>query len=421
MKDFYYLIIGGGIAGTTAAENIRFIDAKNSIAIISDEPYPLYSRVALSKPNFFLQKLPPETVWLKKPEWYKARNVVLTRDEAIAIDVKRKILRLKSDGEVRYQKLLIASGAKPRTWQAPLKTEFLRGQVAGAKLAGVFRMQTLDDAVGIMERIKRVKRAVVVGGGFIAFEMCDMLCQRGLEVYSAIRENYFWNRILDDETAGMIEYAMAENGVKIIKNSEIVSVNGTDEIESVTFASGENLPCEMAIIGTGVEPAISWLTSGLKTARGVLVNEYLETSEPNIWAAGDAAEYLDIFSGKNILAGNWANAQMQGMTAGKNMAGQKIMFNAISPYTTQGFGIHLAFIGDISKDGARESIKRNLRRPNSYTELIIKNKKLSGAILVNHAQELKTISALIRQRLDTVEIRSELQNPDFELKKLIKF
>jgi len=172
MGKIKYLIIGGGVAGTTAAETIRQNDPTGSCMIVSDEPYRLYSRIMLSKPNFFLEKIPFDRIWLKTEEWYTQNNITLTTGKkATKLDPQKKTITLDDGTEVAYEKLLLATGTCVRPWSIP-----------GSDKEGVFYLRTLDHAKQIIAKVKSAKRAIVVGGGFIGFEMCDMLRLAGVDV-----------------------------------------------------------------------------------------------------------------------------------------------------------------------------------------------------------------------------------------------
>ncbi|HLB32485.1 MAG TPA: FAD-dependent oxidoreductase, partial [Patescibacteria group bacterium] len=209
MEEINYLIIGGGVAGTTAAETIRKNDSNGSIAIVSDEPHRFYSRILLSKPNFFLDKIPFDQIWLKTEAWYKDQNIqLLSGKKAIKLDSVGKIVTLDDGTNLKYKKLLLAVGGSARVWEAP-----------GADKRGVFYLRTLDDAKAVIDAVKTAKRAVAIGGGFVSFEMCEMLRLAGLSVSLVIREPHYWDPILDGPSGRMVESALEKGGVKIFRNA----------------------------------------------------------------------------------------------------------------------------------------------------------------------------------------------------------
>ncbi|MBI2624353.1 NAD(P)/FAD-dependent oxidoreductase [Candidatus Parcubacteria bacterium] len=408
-----YLIIGGGVAGTTAAETIRSRDKVGSIVIVSDEPHRFYSRIMLSKPNFFLQKIPFDQIWLKSPAWYGDNRIeLLLAKQAVRLDPAQKLVVLKSGEEFRYQKLLLAVGGCARTW----------GGVAGHDKRGIHYLRTLDDAKNIMAAMKSVKvaRAVAVGGGFVSFEMCEMLRRGGLEVSLILRESYYWEPILDKFSGQMIEAALEKGGVKIFRNAEVSEVRGGETVEGVTLQDGTEILCGLIIVGIGAVCPFAWLQAGgVAVGRGILANEYLETSIPDVWVAGDAAEFNDIILGEQVQLGNWVNAQMQGRVAGLNMVGQKQPFKLVSFYTTQGFGITIAFVGDVRLAQGRRVIARGAPELGWHVRLIVKDGEVVGATLLNRTAELGAISKIIEQNVNVVGREGELADPHFDLKKLV--
>ncbi|MBI2122000.1 MAG: FAD-dependent oxidoreductase [Candidatus Sungbacteria bacterium] len=473
MKKINYLIIGGGIAGTTAAETIRRHDPVGSMAIVSDEPYRLYSRIMLSKPNFFLEKIPFDQIWLKKESWYAENNIqVILGKSAVKLNPQAKIVTLNTGEELEYEKLLLAVGGCARRWDLP-----------GAERRGIFYLRTLDDAKAIMTAVnpvrtdtsrlaeggiespplisaltvdplrhsfseasrskrrsngvKTARHAVAIGGGFVSFEMCDMLRLAGIDVTLLLRESYFWEPVLDETSGRMIEAALEKGGVKIMRNTEVGKIIGQDRVEAVEINGGKKIACDMLIVGIGVFCPLAWLeVAGVKVGRGILANEYLEINFPYIWVAGDAAEFKDLILGEQIQLGNWVNAQMQGRIAGMNMSGsldplrpqseasklrtRKEPFRMVSFYTTIGFGITIAFVGDVRPMEGRTIILRGSADAGSYVRVIVKGGEIIGATLINRTQELGPISKLIEKDFKIAGREKELADTSFDLKKLIE-
>ena len=413
MEKFQYLIVGGGVAGVTAAETIRRRDPKGSIAIVSDEPHMLYSRVMLSKPNFFLGKVPFDKVWLKGKEWREANNVrFIGGKKAIKLDAAQKTLSLTDGAALGYDKLLIATGVSSCKWE-----------VAGADKEGIFYLRTLEDGQAIMEAVKSRKHAITIGGGFIGFEMADMLRLAGLEVTMLLRENYFWEPLLDEASGRMIEEALKRGGIKILYKSEVREVAGGDTATGVVLADGTRLDCDMIVCGIGTACETSWLGgSGVKVKRGILANEYLETSAKDVWTAGDSAEFKDLVLDETVQLGNWVNAQEQGRVAGLNMAGERKPFKFVSFYTTQGAGVSIAFVGDVRPGSDRIVISRGSPETRSYARIIVLDKgtrkEVEGATLINRTNEMGTISKLIESNINVSEKLKELGDPNFDLKSL---
>lgn len=410
MRDVKYLIIGGGISGTTAAETIRAKDKDATIVIVSDEPYRLYSRVMLSKPGFFLEKIPFDRIWMKEEKWYEDNNItLLTGKKAVELDAQSKIITLDGGEEIQYDKLLLSIGGHNRMLKIP-----------GVDKKGVVYLRNLDDTKEIISQIKKSKRAVIIGGGFVGFEMCEMLRMAGIDVTLVIRENKFWDNVMDEDGSDVVEEALRKNGVKIINNMEVTEIKGSDSVEGVILKDGTELSCDMVLVSVGIFCPSEWIKkAGIEVNRGIIANEYLETNKPDIWASGDAAEFQDLIACEKALVGNWANAQLQGRTVALNMMGAHEKFQYVSFCNASGFGLSVVFVGNSKIDENKEAISRGSKGTNSSGRIILKSHKIIGAVLINRIQELGVIKELIEKEIDVSEKKKELGDAEFDLKKLL--
>ena len=410
MDQFKYLIVGGGVAGVTAAETIREHDKDGAIGLVNDEPYTLYSRVMLSKPGFFLEKIPFDSVWLKNQEWYQKNNVTfLGGKKAVGLDTKEKTVTLEGDTKLKYEKLLLATGVCARTWE-----------VDGTDKKGIYYLRTLEDAKKIIAGIKSAKRAITIGSGFISFEMSDLLRMAGLEVTAVYLEDYYWKQTLDDVSGKMVEAALTRMGVHLMRKSAVAKVLGADHVEGVVLKDGMPIPCDMIVCGIGAYCAMDWVQKGgVAVNRGILANEYLETNAADVWAAGDVAEFKDVIAEEVVQEGNWVNAHEQGRIAALNMTGAKEPFRFVSFYTTQGSGITIAFAGDVRPLPDRTIVHRGSSEANSYARLLIAGKEIVGATMINRTQELTTVTNLIKNNVDVSGKLEQLTDPNFDLKTLL--
>ena len=415
MENYRYVIIGGGIAGITAAETIRQRDTEGSIAVVSDEVHPLYSRVMLSKPNFFLGEIPFEKIWLKSQDWYdKNRIKFIGGKKAVSFDAAGKALSLSDGSSVKYEKLLLATGVYTRKWEVP-----------GAEKKNIFSLKTLEDGKNVIEAIKGKTYGITIGGGFIGFEMADMLHLAGMNVSMILRERYFWKPLLDEASGRMIEDALKKAGIKIYYEAEAKQVLGGEVVEGLVLKDDTNLPCQIIVCGIGTYCDLDWLTKlGVKTNRGIIANEYLETGIADVWTAGDCAEFRDLMLDETIQLGNWVNAREQGRIAGLNMTGKKELFKFVSFYTTQGVGISIAFVGDVRPILNRLIIPRGSPESGSYGRIIVLDrgggrKEVEGATLINRTGDMGTISKLIESNMDVSGKLMELGDPSFDLKTLL--
>lgn len=404
-----YLIIGGGVAGTTAAETLRQHDAAARITIVSDEPHRFYSRIMLSKPNFFLGKIPFDQIWLRIPSWYQTLRIELIAGAtATALDPEARTVRLNDGRILPYRKLLLATGAQAIQWQVP-----------GANKSGVLHLRTLDDAKAIMAAVKSTRRAICVGSGFTSFEMCEMLVLAGAAVALVMREPHYWDPLLDEASGMMIEAAMRRGGVKIFRNSLVKTVDGNGKVSGVTLEDGRRMPGELIIAGVGACPRTDWLKAAdLAVNRGVLADEYLATNVPDVWTAGDCAEFKDLILEERVMLGNWVNAQMHGRIAARNMLGKRAPFKMVSFYTAMGFGLTIAFAGDVRHQG-RQVIARGSPQAGRFARLIVdEHDELVGATFINRTNELQPVCRLIERNVKVSAMREQLADETLDLRTL---
>lgn len=409
MKRAEYLIVGGGVAGTTAAETLRAQDADASIHVVSAEPYRFYSRIMLSKPEFFLGKIALDSVFLKTESWARENGIAYTLGQPVAaLDAEKKVARLRDGEEIRYSKLLLALGCEARRWEVP-----------GADKRGVMHLRTLDDAKEIIAAVRRAKRAVVIGGGFIGFEMCDMLKLAGLDTTLVIRESYFWEPLLEEASGRMIESALKKGGVNILYRSLVEEVLGEEGVTGVRLTGGATVPADMIVVGIGTSTPVEWVRrAGIACNSGILTNECLETNVPGVWAAGDVAEYKDVILNENIQLGNWVNAHLHGRVAALNMLGKRQPFHQVSFYTAQGLGITIAFVGDVRALPGRGVIHRGSPQANAYTRIITLDGEVEGATMINRTTDLAPLTKIIEQNLKIEPFRKQIEDPAFDVRNL---
>jgi NAD(P)H-nitrite reductase large subunit len=410
MMQTRYLIVGGGVAGTSAAETIRAKDTTSSIHIVSDESYRFYSRIMLSKPSFFLGKIPFDSVFLKTESWAKDNGISCDFGQpVVALDTAKKVVTLRDGKEIAYEKLLLALGSRVRRWTIP-----------GADTPGVLYLRTLDDAKAVIAAVKTSKKAVVIGGGFIGFEMCDMLKLAGLDVTLIIREKYFWEPMVDEASGRMIEAALKKGGINIIYETLVDEVLGNGKVEGVKLNDGRTLPADMIVVGIGNSCQLDWvMKAGIKCNRGILADERLATSAPDVWTAGDVAEYHDVTLDEYIQLGTWVNAQLHGRIAAANMMGDRQTHHQVTFYTAQGMGLAIAFVGDVRTLPDRQVIQRGSPESGGYTRIITLNGEVEGATMVNRTKDMGPIGKLLEQNIDIEPYRRQMSDPNFDLKTIL--
>ncbi|MFH1088898.1 MAG: FAD-dependent oxidoreductase [Candidatus Uhrbacteria bacterium] len=392
------LIVGGGIAGTTCAEELRKLLPEAEITIISEEETPLYSRVLL--PHYLKGKVPRERVFLKTQTWYEEQNISVVEARAEKIDLKNNFVATSDARELPFDKLVIASGRYTR--DIP---EYERG---------VAYLWTLGDADHLLQLISeqsRPSKVGVYGGGLIACEFLNIFKNYNFDITVAFRGPYFWSRVLDEESGRLINQHLEKQGIKVLPEAKFVGLNvGTNglpirssakvgrlpELENFQTDKGE-IPCKILGVGIGLEPDLSWLAdSGIKTEKGIMVNEKLETNLPNVYAIGDTAEVYDIFSGHHRVMGTWTAAQTQGRIAAKNIAGENKVFDQIITSTMSLLGLDVIFIGDNDRNWADEIKIEGSVAEGGVVQIFYKNGKVIGATLVNRNEDRKRLLGLFQ-------------------------
>lgn len=398
MDKVKYLIIGGGVAGTTAAQEIRKNDPQGSITIISKENHNLYSRISL--PLFIKGKIPEERLFLKDGKFYKDSGITLISGvEVKSVAAKNKNVSLDNGEEIEFEELLIASGGTPRKWDIP-----------GGDLKDIYRMHTIKDARKIRSALQAINcklPPVVIGGGFISLELCEILVGAGLAPEIIILEDYYWQHILDGTAGKLVQKILNKNGVKISTNTKVEEVEKVDGRLSIRISNTKNTMSTLRPqltdflgVGIGIIPNMSFLEeSGIKTNQGVMTDEYLETNVPQIYAAGDVAEFKDTAAGITHKLGNWSSALLQGRVSGSNMSlhGKK-PFEEISSYTLKVFDSTISFIGNLNKSDKTRLISRGSSKGGMYGQLHLEEGRVIGAATINLANEKGIITNFIKEK-----------------------
>lgn len=383
-----YVIVGGGIAGTTAAEEIRKLQPDAEITIVSEEQHPVYSRVLL--PHYLKGKVPRERVFLKQPEWYEKQNIEwLPGTRVEKLDPKNNFVALSKGREIEYDKLLIATGGDV----LPI----------GEDLRGVCYFRTVDDADHILQLVGERgpdARAAIFGGGFIACEYLNFFAQEKLPTAIAFRGPHFWSRVFDEGSGNLLNTHLRTNGVEVISDAQSgIELIGDQQLTAIKLPTGKTIPCSILGVGVGIKTELDWIRdSGVEVNHGVKANEYLETNLPNIYAAGDGAEFFDVVVGHHRLVGNWMNAQMQGRAVAKSMAGERTAFRLVSSYATNALGLEIIFVGETDRSQADEIVVRGSAEAKGVTQVFLKNHTVVGATILGRNKDRAPLTKLVNEQ-----------------------
>ena len=324
------VIIGGGGAGNAAAEMLRRGGYAGGVTIISDDAVAPYDRPNLSK-DYLAGTAPEEWIPLRPPEFYANNGIELRLSTtATGIDIAGRRVMFGGE-ELGFDKLLLATGAEP-----------IRLDVPGADLPHVRTLRSLADSRDLIARARRGSHAVVVGASFIGLEAAAALRHRQVEVHVVAPEARPMERVLGPELGDFVRQLHESHGVVFHLGHTV----GAIEAGRVRLDDGALVHADFVVVGIGVRPRIHLAQqAGLAIDRGVLVDEYLETSAPGIFAAGDVARWPDAYSGEQLRIEHWVVAERQGQTAARNMLGRRDRYAAVPFFWSQHYDVSIDYVG----------------------------------------------------------------------------
>jgi 3-phenylpropionate/trans-cinnamate dioxygenase ferredoxin reductase subunit len=374
------VIVGGGAAGSAAAEMLRREGYGGPITMISADDAPPYDRPNVSK-DYLAGSAPEEWIPLRPPEFYGEHGIeLLTGRRVTALDAAARRVTL-DDGATRgYGALLLATGADPVRLPAHMHTG-----------VPVHYLRTLADSRAIIAAATGgAKRAVVLGASFIGLEVAASLRERGLEVHVVAPESRPLERVLGPELGDYVRTLHEAHGVVFHLGR---TAGGIDDA-GVTLGSGERLAADFVVAGIGVRPGLALAEgAGLRMDRGVSVNEYLETSAPGVYAAGDVARWPDPHTGERIRVEHWVVAQRQGQTAARNMLGARERFDAVPFFWSRHYDVAINYVGhaerwdEVELDG----------EPGSFVARYLEHGRPVAALAVNRPAEVGKLRTELAQ------------------------
>jgi NADPH-dependent 2,4-dienoyl-CoA reductase/sulfur reductase-like enzyme len=421
-----YVIIGTGPAGIAAAEAIRSQDASANITLIGDEPHGYYSRPGLA--YYLTGELPERGLYPYSQSDFGKMNLRLIHTRVRAIYPHEHQIENQAGQRMAYDRLLIATGARAARMDVP-----------GTDLEGVVVLDNLDDARRILKSARRARSAVVIGGGITALEIVEGLVARRVQTHYFLRGERYWSNVLDETESRIVEERLRQEGVKIHYHTELTQILGKrNRVVGVITKAGDHIKCKMVAVAIGIRPRTNLAsTAGLKIDRGILVDEYLHTSGPDIFAAGDVAQVHDPHTGKSVVDSLWGPAREQGHSAGMNMAGIRNPYIKSVPFNvTRLAGLTTTIIGTVGHGTDQDLI--GIARGDSETwrqlpdaiaaqsnfdvnhlRIMIGQQRLIGAIVMGDQTLSQPLHQLITRRADISPIRNALLHPEIKLGEVI--
>ena len=421
-----YLIVGTGAAGIAAAETIRQQDPGGDILLVGEEPHGYYSRPGLA--YYLTGELPERQLFPFIERDFDRLRLRRLHARVVALQPQAHEVALDGGRRLPYDRLLLATGSMAA--QPPLP---------GVDLDGVVKLDDLDDARRILKRCRRGRTAVVVGGGITALEIVEGLRARHVRTHYFLRGDRYWGNVLDETESRIVEHRLREEGIQIHYHTELAEILGKrGRVTGILTKDGRRMDCTLVAIAIGVRPRTTLAEgAGLATERGIRVDEYLQTSAPDVFAAGDVAQVFDPLSGKSVLDTLWGVAVTQGRIAGKNMAGQAAPYQKTVPFNvTRLAGLTTTIIGTVGRGPDKDLL--GIARGDSETwrhlpdalvaqdafdvnrlRVLVGEHTLVGAIVMGDQTLSQPLYHLVAQGADITPIRDLLLEPAARLGDLL--
>lgn len=408
-----YVIVGASAAGVGAVEAIREVDPKSQITLISEEQCTYYSRPMISE--FVSGKADAQKMKCRNEEFWKEKNVELKScKKAVALDFTGKTVSLDDGEKVAYDKLLLATGGKPFV-----------PKMEGQEKDGVFTFTTLSDAQQLAAKIDAIqaKSAVVIGAGLIGISVTDALVKRGLKVTVVELQEKILSLLLDAKASDIVEAAIRKEGVNFATGQSVQKIIGRKDndgaVGGVILTKGDTVPCDLVIVAIGVIPRTELVAgTAVKINRGIVVDNYMQTSVPDVYASGDVAETFDYILNQNRLLPLWPLAVLEGKTAGYNMTGKQVAYEGGTNMSSlKYFGVPIVSIGlaNPKEDPALEILVKYDADKGIYKKLVLKDNVIVGLTMVCVIERAGIIFNLLKKHINVKDFKQDLLRDDFSL------
>ena len=403
-----HVIVGDGIAGSSAAETIREEDPDADVTVITDEGETLYNRILIKE--FAKGKLPEAPISIHEPEWYDERDIDLRLNTYVTgVDPDAHTLSTHDGETYEYDKLLIATGGTPT--QLP---------VENADADGIHHFWTFQDARGIREAADTAETGVIVGAGLLGIDLAAVCAAQAVDAHYLMRGNRWWRYALSLEGAEIIHDALEENGVTPVFDSGVdrFEVDDDGHVTGAVDPNGDRYDGAFCGVAIGLEFNTEWLRgTGIETDDGVVVDEYMQTGVEDIYAAGDITRFYDSILGEHGQNGSWGSAKEQGAVAATNMVADadEEAFRWVSSYSITHFDFPFLSFGHptVGDDSAERKYSDT-----EWRRLAFKDGRIVGGVLIGDLSQQQTYNQLIREEREVADQKDVLLEEDVDLDKL---
>jgi 3-phenylpropionate/trans-cinnamate dioxygenase ferredoxin reductase subunit len=382
-----FVIVGGGMAGALAAQTLREEGFDGKITMLGQEPNAPYERPPLSK-DYLQGKAERDSIFVQPEPWYAEHAVELSLGSAVtSLDpASRTVITAKGD-QLRYDKLLLATGSKPRHLDVP-----------GADLDGVYYLRNVEDSDRLKIKFAEANRVVIIGAGWIGLETAAAARAAGLDVTLLISGDLPLEHVLGPEVAPIFDELHRSHAVDLRYRTTAVELTGRHgTVTGVMVSDGTRIDADMIIVGVGVAPRTELAAAaGLKIDNGIVVDEHLRTSDPDIFAAGDIAQTYSPRLGRHIRVEHWANARRQGAVAAKAMLGQDAVDVRPSYFFTDQYDLSMEYTGDIGPAGYDRVIFRRHADSNEMIVFWLYEQRIQAGMNINIWDVADDIDRLIQ-------------------------
>ena len=401
-----YLLVGGGLASSAAAEAIRALDANGSILMLGQEPIRPYHRSPLSK-SFLRRETPRGDLFARDADWFNANGVGLRTGRRVAhLDVARRTASVDNGDEITYDQLLLATGAAAKHLSVP-----------GAELQNAFYLRTLADAEMLQIAIAKAKnegrgRATVIGGGLLGLELASTFTSAGLTVDLIVGDEHPWSNLVGETTGRFLARHVQSKGVNVHLGQRPLRLEGDGRVQRVVLPDGSANGCDFVVAAIGsVVPRDLLRGTPIAAEKAILTDARCRTNVDSVYAAGDCAAVFDPLFAKHRWIDHWDNAIVTGGIAGTNMAGGDATYDVVNTFTSETFDLRLAVWG------SPKHIARRLLRGAATAETpdfaeigIAADGRVAQVVAVNGGAEHDALRALVATRADVTGREEDLRD-----------